>query len=112
MNPKMQEHLGEHADKYPKALEEKFPHVFLKLVELWGTAQMRPYLDELIMSNRPNRQGFPADVVSEIWSINRIYSIQHPEQEPDVGINIFGDVWGDDIDVARDNWKQQQTHKH
>lgn len=111
MNPKMQEHLGEHTDKYPKALEEKFPHVFLKMIELWGTPQMRPYLDELIMSNRPNRMGFPADVVSEIWAINRVYSTQHPEQEPDVGINTFGDIWGDDIDVARDNWKQQQ-HKH
>jgi hypothetical protein len=111
MNSRMQEHLGEHTDKYPKALEEKFPHVFHKMVELWGTPQMRPYLDELIMSNRPNRQGFPPEVVTEIWAISRVYSMQYPEQEPDVGINTFGDLWGDDIDVARDDWKlQHQKH--
>lgn len=111
MNQKLLEHLGEHADKYPKALEEKFPHVFLKLLELWGTVQMRPYLDELIMSNRPNRQGFPVDVAGEIWALSRVYSIQHPEQEPDVGINPFGDVWDGDLDAVSDNWKQQ-TRKH
>ena len=68
MNQKMLEYLGEHADKYPNNLEQKYPHVFQKMIELWGTVSMRPYFDELIMSNRPNRLGFPPEVVTEIWA--------------------------------------------
>lgn len=109
MNQKMLEHLGEHADKYPKNLEQGFPHVFQKLVDFWGTADMRPYIDELIMSNRPNRLGFPPEAVTEIWALSKIYSTLHPEHEPPESVSTFGDIWNVDIDVARDEWKQQQV---
>jgi hypothetical protein len=109
MNQKMLEYLGEHAEKYPKSLEQQFPHVFQKLVELWGTTDMRPYFDELIMSNRPNRHGFPPEAVTEIWALSKVYSTLHPEHEPPEGISTFGDIWNVDVDAARDSWKQQQA---
>ncbi|MEZ0237202.1 MAG: hypothetical protein ACAH06_04000 [Methylophilaceae bacterium] len=109
MNQKMLEHLGEHADKYPTNLEQKYPHVFHKLVEFWGTTDMRPYFDELIMSNRPNRLGFPPETVTEIWALSKLYSTLHPEHEPPESISAFGDIWNVDVDAARDSWKQQQA---
>ena len=107
MNQKMLELLGEHTDKYPKHLEQSYPHVFLKVVELWGTADMRSYFDELIMSNRPNRMGFPAEAVTEIWALSKVYSMLHPEDEPPETASDFGDIWNADIDGVRDSdiWK-------
>lgn len=109
MNQKMLEYLGEHAEKYPKNLEQKYPHVFQKIVDLWGTADMRSYFDELIMSNRPNRLGFPPEAVTEIWALSKLYSTLHPEHEPPETVSTFGDIWNVDSDAARDNWKQQQA---
>jgi hypothetical protein len=108
MNQKMLDYLGEHADKYPKFLEQKYPHVFAKLVELWDTPDMPSYFDELIMSNRPNRQGFPAEAVTEIWALSKIYTTLHPVEAAPENTSPFSDVWDVDIDVARDDWKMQQ----
>lgn len=105
MNQKMLELLGEQQDKYPTHLEQTYPHVFYKLIELWGTPDLRAYFDELIMSNRPNRLGFPAEVVTEIWALSKVYSTQHPEQEPSEAASMFGDIWNTDIDGVRDGWK-------
>lgn len=103
MNQKMLELLGEHADKYPRVIEENYPHVFEKLLELWGTAEMQPYLDELMMSRRPGRQGFPANAAAEVWALSAAYAKLHPALEPESPLN---DLWSSDTDAARDAWKQ------
>ncbi len=112
MNQKMLDLLGEdYADKYPKFLEQHFPHVFQKMIELWGTNQMLAYFDELIMSNRPNRQGFPPEAVMEIWALHRVYSDLHPQDEIEESETDIDDVWGVDIDVERDSWKYRAEKK-
>lgn len=103
MNQKMLELLGEHADKYPKTIEQNFPHVFEKLLELWGTDQMHAYLDELMMSRRPGRQGFPDAAAAEVWAVNGVYSKLYPPAESESPLN---DLWSGDSDAARDAWKQ------
>jgi hypothetical protein len=108
MNQKMLELLGEHADKYPKHIEQDFPHVFSKLLELWGTSQMRGYLDDLMMSKRPGRLGFPDDAAAEVWALSSAYSRLHPTPETD---SPFDDLWSHDADAARDAWKEI-THSH
>jgi hypothetical protein len=105
MNQKMLEYLREHADKYPEHLEQNFPHVFEKLLEFWGTARMRPYFDELIMSNRPNRLGFPAEAVTEIWTLSRVYAELHPDASTESEVTVVEDVWNVDIEVGRGFWK-------
>ena len=39
----------------------------------------RVYLDQLLMSYRPNRQGFPEQVQSELLALRRHYIELHPE---------------------------------
>ena len=107
MNQKMLELLGEHADKYPAHLEEGFPHVFNKLVELWGKPDMMPYIDSLVMSNRPNRRGFPFEVTAEIWALSKLYPTLHPDAAPPEGVSMFGDIWNLDSDAARHTWGQK-----
>ena len=108
MNQKMIELLGEHADKYPKHIEERFPHVFNKLIELWGTSQMIPYIDSLVMSDRPNRAGFPFEVTAEIWDLHKIYPMLHPDAVPAESVSFFGDIWNLDGDTGRHNWSQDK----
>jgi hypothetical protein len=110
MNQKMLELLGEHADKYPKAIEQQFPHVFAKLLELWGTDEMRSFLDDLMMSKRPGRQGFPDVAAAEVWALSSAYSKLNPS--PESG-SPFDDLWSNDADAARDAWKEAaHSHKH
>jgi hypothetical protein len=107
MNQKMVELLGEHADKYPKHLEERFLRIFNKLLELWGTPEMIPYLDDLVMSDRPDRAGFPVEVAAELWNLSKVYPLLHPDAAPAQGVSFFGDIWNLDGDVGRHSWGQK-----
>jgi len=83
MNQKMLALLGEQSDKYPAQLEAQYPHVFEKLLELWGTDGMHTYLDELMMSRRPGRIGFPEPISAEIWALSSVYSAHYPSDDSD-----------------------------
>ncbi|MFC5302042.1 hypothetical protein [Azospira restricta] len=61
--------MGEHAASYPVQIEQRFPHVLARLAELWGTRDADRYLDSLMVSDRPNRAGFPPDVAMEIFRL-------------------------------------------
>lgn len=63
------QHLGDHADAYPIELEQQFPHIVARIADLWGTHHMESYLQSLIVSDRPKRQGFPVEVIMEIYMI-------------------------------------------
>jgi tankyrase len=56
-------------DLYPSALESQFPHIFNKLVELKDNNQFSQYLNDVIFDSRGGRQGFPPEVVSELWKL-------------------------------------------
>ena len=107
MNKKLLELLQGDESKYPKAIEANYPYIFEKLLEYWGTAQMKAYLDELMMSKRPNnRQGFSAEVTAEIWTLNSFYEALYPT---DKGLGT--DVWQLDQDIAHSDWKESVFSK-
>lgn len=108
MNQKMLELLGDYKDKYPTTLERDFPHVFGKLLELWGSDDMHAYLDELMMSKRPGRQGFPDAVAAEVWEVSSVYAKLHPSSVPASPID---GLWSHDTEAARDAWKEALSSK-
>lgn len=61
--------LGCHSDRYPHKLEAGFPHVIDRLVALWGSPELKPFLDALTLADRPGRQGFPPEVATEIFRL-------------------------------------------
>ena len=74
LREKMLALLGDKADAYPRQLEQRFPRILAKLVELWGKPAASAYLDGLMFSDdRPNRQGFPSDVASELLKLSMIH---------------------------------------
>ncbi len=68
---------------YPHLLEEKFPRVFNKLLELWETPHIDAYLQDLMVDKRAgDRQGFPPDAAMEIIRLsNFIFALHNAGKE-------------------------------
>lgn len=107
MNAKMLELLEGDASKYPRFLEANYPYIFEKLIEYWGTSQMPAYLDELMMSKRSSRTGFPPAAATEIWTISSLYAKLRPAEEKGLGT----DIWQTDIETAHTDWKDAKFSK-
>jgi hypothetical protein len=54
-------------------LKAQFPRIHQKLVPLWGSADGEAYLDSLIVDDRGNRQGFPADILRGLLVLQRVH---------------------------------------
>ena len=88
LRAKMLAHLGDNSDAYPRQTEQRFPRILAKLVELWGKPQASAYLNGLVFSDdRPNREGFPVEVASELFKLSMIHgALQLPKNpSPDGG---------------------------
>jgi hypothetical protein len=72
--------LGEKADAYPRQIEQRFPHILAKLVSLWGKPEADAYLNGLMVADRADRQGFPADAASELFRLSMIHGALQPEK--------------------------------
>ena len=85
MNPRLLKLLNGNEDIYPHLLEEKFPRVFNKLLELWQTQHIEAYLQDLMMDNRAgNREGFPPAAATEIIRLsNYVHELLNPGKEID-----------------------------
>ncbi len=62
--------LGDEAAIYPVRIEQRFPRILARIVDLWGTSACDNYLQSLMVSDRTDRQGFPADVATEIFRLS------------------------------------------
>ena len=71
MNEKLMQLLRGQEKLYPKNLEEKFPRVLNRIVELWDKKEIDDYFNDLLMDSRGGtRQGFPHEVASEIFALS------------------------------------------
>ncbi|NWG40171.1 MAG: hypothetical protein HXY27_09465 [Hydrogenophilaceae bacterium] len=59
-------------------LEQKFPRIAMKLVEVWQSDACRDYLHSLLMDDRGDRQGFPAEVMDELLMLDNIHWSNDP----------------------------------
>lgn len=69
--------LGGDATHYPSRLEERFPRILGKIIELWGKSELDAYFNELMVSERHDRQGFPGDVAMEIFQLSNVHAGLH-----------------------------------
>ena len=56
-------------------LEQQFPHIAQKLVSVWRSEACALYLNNLLVTERNTRKGFPADVVEDflmLYAINEM----------------------------------------
>ena len=70
---KLQGKMGAPADRYPVLIEQRFPRILARIADLWGTAELDYYLDDLMLSDREGRQGFPTDVATEFFRLIKMH---------------------------------------
>lgn len=72
MHPKMLEIVGGDEAIYPHRLEKDFSRIFNKVVELWGSEKLDEFLNGLFLDDKGGRQGFPREVMREIFALSRL----------------------------------------
>lgn len=65
---------------------EKFPHIKSKVEFQWGSKECRLYLHSLTVADRPNRQGFPFEIVTTIYDLIQLHDEEFPKFIPNQGI--------------------------
>ncbi len=111
MNRRLLSILGGSTERYPYALENKFPRILNMIMSLWDKDEIDEYLMELMVSKRPNRAGFPPDVAADIMHLSLLHAMQ------DSSIS-HEDVWDEIAAVSsenlaayrNDNWSEPSAH--
>ena len=69
---------GEIGGLYPQKTEEKFPRIVEKIAVLWGTPQLARYFSELLFDDRGGREGFPPDIMIELFRLSNFHETLKP----------------------------------
>ncbi len=67
-------------DVRPNTLLAKFPRIANLIAVLWQDPRsLRRYIDDLLVDKRGNRQGFPLDVLRELFALRAHFDELNPE---------------------------------
>ncbi|WP_052190622.1 ankyrin repeat domain-containing protein [Chitinibacter sp. ZOR0017] len=83
MHPAIVSLLGPNADFYPHQLENCYPRILEQVLLYWGSEQLEAYIAELAVDERGDRQGFPPEVASELFALQRLHQQQFPPEQPE-----------------------------
>jgi hypothetical protein len=68
-NAKLAEVYRETPAKYPYLLEQRYGRILNRIAELWLTPQLEHFFGELLVDRRGGRQGFAAEIMSELMAL-------------------------------------------
>ena len=69
----------------PVALCDRFPRIANAMAQSWSHPESaRLYFDDLLLDRRPGRQGFPQDVLRELFTLAAEYEIRNPVAQQDI----------------------------
>ncbi len=71
-----------------KLIGEKFPKILARIEMLWCTLTLHNYLQQVLFTDRLNRQGFPEDVLQALGEIH-IEHMQILKQNKIIGVDIW-----------------------
>lgn len=86
MNTRLLRILGGKTEHYPYALESKYPRILGTIMTLWDEDEIDNYFLQLLVSDRGDRDGFPADVAADILHLSLVHAAQ---ESPDKTKNIW-----------------------
>ena len=77
-------------EKFPAYLERSYPRLLQKILSLWDAPkEMEAYLNELVVDQRGNRQGFPKEVLQEILFISALHEKWKAEKKKKVNKDVL-----------------------
>jgi uncharacterized protein len=100
MNEKLMGCLRGFEGKYPHHMEARFSRVVDKIADLWGTPALESYFSELLIADRPGRQGFPPEVAREIFSLSMVYDDMYAKS------TVQEDTWHMELAQAKEKISQ------
>jgi hypothetical protein len=62
----------------PCALERQFKRIADKIAESWPSSECARYIDSLLVDSRGGRQGFPSEVISELFLLHALLEDHNP----------------------------------
>ncbi len=65
--------FADRPEAYPRALEDRFERILIRIAELWGSPALEAYFEDLMIDKRGGRQGFPQDVAHDIFCLYSTY---------------------------------------
>lgn len=80
MIEKLMQMLGEGSGLYPRLAEVKYPRVVEKISILWGTVGMSRYFTEILFDDRGDREGFPPEVMMELFALSNYHESTRPSR--------------------------------
>lgn len=90
--------LGSDAGIYPVHLEQQFPRILEKIVALWGQSSLDGFLADLMVTTRSGRQGFPPEVLTEIFKLSNAHAALGLTPDKSIGT---GWNWIDDPELFK-----------
>src|ERR1700752_1511374 len=80
---------------YPHKTAAKYPRIVEKIAILWGTVGMSRYFSELLFDERGDREGFPPDVMGELFALSNYHEAMKPSRSALEG------AWSDGAELDR-----------
>lgn len=69
------------AEVQPRTLLYRFPRIANLISAMWEDPNsLRRYVDDLLVDKRGSRQGFPLEVLRELFQLRAYYDELHPDQ--------------------------------
>lgn len=73
---------GDRAWLYPYEVEKLFPRILAQIAERWKTPDLDDFFDELIVTPRHGRQGFPEKVALELFHLATLHASYRLSRRP------------------------------
>ncbi len=72
---------GSFEAEHPSDLELQYPRLMVRMIEGWSRPDLATEINQLIVDDRGGRQGFPPEVMEELWFIYQMHQALHAQTE-------------------------------
>ena len=72
---------GSFEAEHPSDLESQYPRLMVRMIEGWSRPELAAEINQLIVDDRGGRQGFPPDVMEELWFLYQMHQSLHAQAE-------------------------------
>lgn len=72
---------GSFEAEHPSDLELQYPRLMVRMIEGWSRPDLAAEINHLIVDDRGGRQGFPPEVMEELWFLYQMHQAMHAQAE-------------------------------